>query len=457
MSTAAEFDTYTPRPRYECTRGGVYHIGIKTDKEGNPGETPPVWLSDPIRLIGRGTDGTGSHYRIIEWKDRLTGAAKQAAVPAAEIGSVQGWQRLQSYGLTILSGRAKRERLADYLQTEGENTHYAVTARAGWHGAAYILPSGEVIRPDNAEAGRVIYNGDKSQAPAYEAAGTADEWNAEIGQYLTGNSRLCLAVGTALAAPLIGLLGMEAGGFHLFGDSRDGKSTAARIALSVWGNPAALMQTWTGTSHGFSNLANARNDGLLVLDEIGQANARQVSQTAYSVINGVSKVQGAKGGGNRESARWKTLLFSTGEKPLDAFIRRHGEDWNAGQAARLPSIPSNAGQGLGIYDRLHGFPNGAALSEHLNEAAAGQHGTIGRAFIAALQNNPAALQTAKERQNAFMQTLPELNGQARTAPTFTPDTFGTKIGFVQFHNAVYKVPASRIRQPSAGAISGIGC
>ena len=416
MSTTstAEFDTYTPRPRYECTRSGVYHIGIKTDKEGNTTETPPVWLSDPIRLIGRGTDGTGSHYRIIEWKDRLTGAAKQAAVPAAEIGSVQGWQRLQSYGLTILSGRAKRERLADYLQTEGENTHYAVTARAGWHGTAYILPSGEVIRPDNAEAGRVIYNGDTSQAPAYEAAGTAQEWNAEIGQYLTGNSRLCLAVGTALAAPLIGLLNMEAGGFHLFGDSRDGKSTAARIALSVWGNPAALMQTWTGTAHGFTNLANARNDGLLVLDEIGQANPRQVSQTAYAVINGISKVQGAKEGGNRESTRWKTLLFSTGEKPLDAFIRRHGEDWNAGQAARLPSIPSNAEQGLGIYDRLHGFPNGAALSEHLTAAAAEQHGTIGRAFIAALQNNPAALQTAKERQNTFMQTLPELNGQART-------------------------------------------
>ena len=76
------------------------------------------------------------------------------------------------------------------LYTLYPNTHYAVTARAGWHGTAYILPSGEVIRPDNAEAGRVIYNGDKSQAPAYEAAGTAQEWNAEIGQYLTGNSRL---------------------------------------------------------------------------------------------------------------------------------------------------------------------------------------------------------------------------------------------------------------------------
>ena len=177
--------------------------------------------------------------------------------------------------------------------------------------------------------------------------------------------------------------------------------------------PSSKGDRWLH-SWAFTNLANARNDGLLVLDEIGQANARQVSQTAYSVINGVSKVQGAKEGGNRESTRWKTLLFSTGEKPLDAFIRRHGEDWNAGQAARLPSIPSNAGQGLGIYDRLHGFPNGAALSEHLTAAAARQHGTIGRAFIAILQNDPAALQTAKERQNAFMQTLPELNGQART-------------------------------------------
>ena len=361
------------------------------------------------------TPADGKIFRLkyrIDGKEKTLTIGKYPAVSLSEARqAAENARRLLSDGQD--PGAAKQQEKEE-RKTEGENTHYTVTARAGWHDKAYILPSGEVIRPDNAEAGRVIYNGDKSQAPAYEAAGTAQEWNAEIGQYLTGNSRLCLAVGTALAAPLIGLLGMEAGGFHLFGDSRDGKSTAARIALSIWGNPAALMQTWTGTAHGFTNLANARNDGLLVLDEIGQANARQVSQTAYSVINGVSKVQGAKEGGNRESTRWKTLLFSTGEKPLDAFIRRHGEDWNAGQAARLPSIPSNAEQGLGIYDRLHGFPNGAALSEHLNEAAAGQHGTIGRAFIAALQNNPAALQTAKERQNAFMQTLPELNGQART-------------------------------------------
>ena len=44
-----------------------------------------------------------------------------------------------------------------------------------------------------------------------------------------------------------------------------------------------------------------------------------------------------------------------------------------------------------------------------------------------------------------------------TAPTSVPDTFDTKIDFVQFYNAVYKMPASRICQPNAGEISGTGC
>ena len=92
----------------------------------------------------------------------------------------------------------------------------------------------------------MIYNGDTSQAAAYAEAGTLADWQRELGRYLAGNSRLCLAGGAALAAPLVCLLGMESGGFHLFGDSRDGKSTAARLALSVWGNPSTLMVSWTG-------------------------------------------------------------------------------------------------------------------------------------------------------------------------------------------------------------------
>lgn len=418
----AEFAAVMLKPRYECKTDGVYFIAVETDKNGDTYEKPPLKLSDCIELIGRGIDAQGSHYRIITWRDRVTRQVHTEALPMGDIGNPACWQILQSHGVTVLSGRRKRELLADYLQTDGLQTAYTVTAQAGWttDRRAYILPSGEVIQAADSKSkgkdkpARVIYNGDKSQAAAYTESGTLAQWQAEIGQYLTGNSRLCLATGAALAAPLLTLLGMEAGGFHLFGDSRDGKTTAAKCALSVWGDPTALLDTWTGTAHGFSNRANARNDGLMVLDEIGQANARHVSQTAYSVINGVAKIQGAKDGGNREAPRWKVLLLSTGEKPLDSFLEQNKADWNAGQAARLPSVPSNAGHGLGVFDTLHGHEKGAHLSETITANTARYHGTLGRAFIRLLLDNQTAIDEARQIQADFMQILPDTDGQART-------------------------------------------
>ena len=277
--TLPEWEAVTLKPYFECTRHGVFYIALETDKDGQTTEKPPLRLADPIRLIGHGTDAAGSHYRVIEWQDSISRQRHIAALPMAEIGS--NWARLQGMGIAIMASRRKRELLADYLQTDGAQTPYTITEQAGWCAGrrAYVLPSGEVLaasaetsntanstkpKSKRSEAPRIIYNGDKSQAAAYRLSGSLDEWQQHIARHMAGNSRLCLAIGTALAAPLVSLLGMEAGGFHLFGDSRDGKSTAARAALSVWGNPEALMLTWTGTGHGFANTANARNDNLLV-------------------------------------------------------------------------------------------------------------------------------------------------------------------------------------------------
>lgn len=365
-------------------------------------------LSDPIELIGRGADDNGQHYRVIRYRDPISRKHHIEALPTADIGSK--WGNLQGKGIAILSGRIKRERLADYLQTEGSNEAYTVTARAGWHGQTYIIPSGEIISSHNGSS-KIVYNSQHKQG--YTQSGTLEEWRENIGRYAVCNSRLALAIGTALAAPLARLLGIEGGGFHLFGDSRDGKSTAARLALSIWGNPEQLEVKWSGTTIGFTNIAAERNDGLLVLDEIAQANARTVADTAYTVINGVSKIQGAKDGGNREINRWRVFVLSTGEKPLQSYVSRSGEEWNAGQAARLPDIPSDAGEGSGIYNTLHNFPDGAALSEHLQTAAARYHGTAAPALIARLQD-PHTIGQARRALDRFINTLPPLTGQART-------------------------------------------
>ena len=405
---AADFEPVAARPYFECKSSGVYYIHTETDKDGRIIEKPPLRLSDGLELIGRGIDANGGHYRVIRWRDALTRQSKTAALAMADIGTPPCWQRLQGYGLTVMSGRRKRELLADYLQTDGQTTPYTVTDKAGWQGGAYILPNGETIAADSDGQSRMIYNGDTSQAAAFAQSGSLQDWQDNIARYAAGNSRLLLAIGTALAAPLLHLVGEQNGGFHIYGDSSDGKTTAALVGLSIYGNPTALKLAWRGTDLGFSNAALARNDGLLVLDEIGEAHPKTVSKTAYSVINGKSKIQGAKDGGNRAGQEWRVLLFSTGEYALKNYMERAGETWEAGQNVRLPSIP--AATVYGIYENLHGFPNGAALSDHLKAAAQQYHGTAIRAWAAKLQTLSA--DTIRAAFAAFLATLPDLDGQA---------------------------------------------
>ena len=404
-------ESFRPHPRFDTNNRGVWWINVRTDKDGDIVEAEPLLLSDPIDIIGTGQDNDGAYYRIIKFKDKITRQQKTAALPQAEIADGKCWGRLGFYGLSIESNPTKRRKLADYLQKEGSQTAFTITDRAGWHEDSYIMPSGETITATDKDPA-IIYNGDTSQAKAYQPNGELTDWQQNIARYAVGNSRLCLALGASFAAPLLSLLNEESGGFHLMGDSSDGKTTAAKVALSVWGKPSGSLLSWSGTKIGFSNTAAARNDGLLVLDEIGQASPHVIGDTVYSVMNGINKVQGAKQGGNRALSRWKVMMFSTGEKTPDSILKHHKGDWNAGQAARLPSI--RAAAQYGIYDTLHGFEDGALLSEHIAQSAEKYHGTAGRLFIQQLLDDlEQAKQHATERMAAFMATIPELSGQAR--------------------------------------------
>lgn len=419
--TALNIDSiqpYTPRPRFDVNNSGVYWIGTRTGKDGETLENEPMRLSDPIDIIGSGQDSSGAYFRIIRWTDKLTRRQRTAAIPCAQIGSISGWQQLQSYGITVLNGRVKRERLADYLLEQGGREQWLITDKAGWINGAYILPNGEIITPaepleptSQTKPMRVLYNGDKSQAQAYQVSGSLKEWQDNIARYAQHNSRLCLALGTAFAAPLLSLLNLEGGGFHIYGESASGKSTALYTGLSVWASPKAKTP-WNATPYALSNAAAARNDNTLMLDEIGENHdMRAIAKTVYSLANGQGKIQGHKDGGNRETIEFKVLFFSTGEHPLESYVtQKDRAKWNAGQNVRLPSIPSNTGKNIGAFDTLHGFAAARELADHLNQAAYRYHGIAGREFIQQL--NSGSLKAIRDLIVQFMAQLPPLGSQA---------------------------------------------
>lgn len=415
----SEKDKPIPAPRVETRPGGLYFIGTKVDPQsGATTELPPLWLCDRLDILGRGCDEAGEHYRIVCWNSRGNHQKQHKAINLGMAGEKECWQMLRSGGLATSANRRTLEHLAGWLQTGGEDTMHTVSHRGGWNLGAYVLPSGEII---GKPSGPVFYNGDRSHSPAYQARGTVESWREHVASLCNGNSRPMLAIGTALAAPLLHLVGLESGGFHLFGPSGCGKTTSANVGASVWGIPRQQVLNWDATALALSNAAAARNDGLMLLDEIGQGNPEAVQMAAYRLFNGTGKMQGARDGGNREMLHWRILVLSTGEIDLASFIQSGGRRSRAGQEVRLASLPADAGAGMGAFEGLHGQPDANHLAKSLDRAVNEHFGTVGRFFVAHLARDMDA--TAKRLHRAIAAILedlpPEAGGQvSRVAARF---------------------------------------
>lgn len=388
---------------------GVYFHEAATAKDGAPYMKPPVRLSDPFEIIGRGQSSDEREYRLLSFRRPNSREQKLLAMPLEIVGRPDCWAFLRANGIGVNQNGASIAHLANYLQWEGNQTEYRFSKRGGWCDdsfTAYILPNGEIIGTPETP---VFYIGDLSRKRAYEAAGSLEEWQQQIARYAAGNSRLLLALGTGFAAPLLAVIKQENGGFHFFGQSSIGKSISGMAALSLVGNPEELRVQWNGTGLSFDNTAAANHDGMMMLDEMGQADGKTLDAASYAVFNGAKKGQGAKDGGNREHITWRVLALSTGEYAPEYFMKKYGLDWQAGQAVRLPSVPADAGKGFGTFEQLHGFAKPELLAAHLEQAVKRCHGTAMRAYVGRLseemKQNPNGL---KGRLNSLYQQFLDL-------------------------------------------------
>jgi putative DNA primase/helicase len=187
------------------------------------------------------------------------------------------------------------------------------------------------------------------------------------------------------------------GGFHLVGDSSSGKSTALSCGASVWGGPG-FVRTWRATANGLERIAAALNDTALVLDEISEADPRELGSVIYAIENGTGKSRANRTGNARAVRRWRVMLLSSGERTLSATMTEGGKRTKAGQEARLLDVP--CARRFGLFDTLHDAPNGRALSDTLRTAAA-HHGHAGPALVERLVSDPGVALAAIQARPEF--------------------------------------------------------
>ena len=165
-----------------------------------------------------------------------------------------------------------------------------------------------------------------------EICGTLTEWREHIGKPALGNTRLQFAICTALAGPLLHPADEESAGFHITGASSIGKTAVLHVASSVSGSP---VRSWRATDNSAESWAAEANDGLLILDELSQVDAKAADAMSYMLGNGQGKGRANRSGVARPVVKWRTIVLSSGEIGMAAKLNEIGRKQRAGQAARI--------------------------------------------------------------------------------------------------------------------------
>ncbi len=356
--------------------------GVELRKEDKEGNVEWQWFCSFLAVTCQTRDAAGENWgRIVELVDN-DGRRKEYVLPMTALAGdgVAYRETLFSLGLR-LSPHAKNH-LYSYITVCNPLKRATCVPKTGWHdvsgaGQCFVLP-GKVYGMMARE--RIVLQ-QEQVSTHYTIKGTVLEWQQQIGRYCVSNTRLLLAISTALCGPLLELLGEENFGLHLSGGSSIGKTTALIVAASIWGVPLA---SWRTTDNAAESLACAANDTALFLDELSQVGGAAADAMAYMLGNGAGKARARKDGSARTPLQFRLVFLSTGEIGLATKMLECGKQSKAGQAVRFIEIAADAGKGHGLFECIHDAKDGNQLSLLLKDRAKRYQGSVGDAFLQGL-------------------------------------------------------------------------
>jgi hypothetical protein len=238
---------------------------------------------------------------------------------------------LADAGLKCAPGTAAHERLKNLIFRIQPAKHIRSVARSGWHRIGdddiYVMPSGEVFGKDGVEV--IVHTAGVKTGESTQASGTLAEWQYNIARHAVGNSRVAFGISTAFAAPLLDIVNEKSGGFNATGASQIGKTYGiAQTAASVCGRANSkdgYIRSWNATQSGLEIICAETCDLALILDELGQADKKNLESMIYQIFNESGKGRMARtADAARKQHNWRLIVLSTGEKTVEQHLAALG-------------------------------------------------------------------------------------------------------------------------------------
>ena len=370
-----------------------------------------------VSVIGEGFDDHRRRYLKLKVKgsDRDLRPYSMADIVKPD----QIYCDLGDAGCNLFSSRAQRsllELLQDHPQQEPS---FWVATRLGAYRNFYIRPD-EIIGKAPLPVEPVLGSLNPDMLQKYRRRGSLGDWQQKIGQLCAGNSRLMFAASLACTGPILPFVaGPRTGGFQISGPAETGKTAAAMVAGSIWGchrdsrtNDKGFAESWNTTVNELERTAQAHSDALLILDETILAGENEKDR-AQAILNGAFRLsENTQKGRFNESrmAAWRLYFLSTSNYTLDELADLGGvviDDQHRGRLVDI-GLPSGAGT-FGIYEDLHGFAEGAALTDAIKARCQSVFGTPGYQLVRKIYRNRKSRIAAKKfvlaRRNFYINRI----------------------------------------------------
>ncbi|WP_090193801.1 DUF927 domain-containing protein [Pseudomonas pohangensis] len=393
-------------------RAGVWYHGHKIDDKTGAEIPYDEWLCSPLHIdaVTR-SEGQDSDYgRLLRFRNADNRWLKWA-MPNELLAGRPDAILAVLLGMGLDVDYKRRNQVCQFIACQYPKDRVIAATATGWH-----TPELFIMPRQNIGKGDAMFQSETANLDDYRKGGTLEGWQSTIGAKCEGNPLLLLSVCASLAGALLFHVQGQGGGFHIVGDSSTGKSSAILAAASVWGHGENYKRTWRATGNGLEGIAAQRNDTLLALDEIGEADPREIGAVVYSLANGTGKARASRTGAARQAKRWRVMVLSSGELGLSACMNEGGKRSRAGQEIRLLDIPVR--RTYGAWDNLHGMAGGREFSDALQRASVTDYGHAGPEFVRLLLTSGDA-DKLPEWLAAMAAKFPSTSGQeGRAAERF---------------------------------------
>lgn len=204
--------------------------------------------------------------------------------------------------------------------------------RTGWADDSYK----KFIYPNRNLGDSVLNDSENFYRDKFTSKGDFNQWKERIvGLIRSGLPVINTILGLALAAPLLKICGVRNQQLLLWCTTGKGKSAAAKLAMSVYGNPEELKNTFNGTPNFIDGLSPKFNDLPIWVDEFQSANKKireSVDTMIYKYESGKTRGRCRQDGEQPPTINFHGVRFFTAEQPIQTMSA------NAGTYNRLLSL-----------------------------------------------------------------------------------------------------------------------